>query len=330
MATSLKKFLSFYARFTPSYSGIGYVCRRPFWKSFKPDFTGQTWLVSGGSDGIGKAAVVGAASAGARVFAVARREDKLRAVADEVKRSGKGSGQVVAQTADLSLQSEVIRMVDELQQQGCVFDVVVNNVGIMRHKATATSEGLELSFATSLVNHYLLVNELLNRNMLSSKATVIEVSSGGMYNHSLVTREMNNLSDSFEAKRAYGLNKRGQVVLAGYWKEKYGQDGKQFYAMHPGWCDTAAVQRDMPTFRKTLRSVLRSSEMGADTILWLAGVRPEQKQAQAMWFDRKERDVHIYPRTRQGNDSKEVLVELLESKLLNAGQLAAARTADNS
>jgi dehydrogenase/reductase SDR family protein 12 len=316
VSTSFKKFLTFYARFTPSYSGIGYQARRLFWKSSKPDFTGQTWLVSGGSDGIGRATVTAAANAGATVHAVARGADKLQAVVNSIT----GSGRVIPQVADLSLQQDVLRLLDTLQQQNCIIDVVVNNVGIMRHKPAPTGEGLELSFATSLLNHYLLVRELIKRNMLSDKATVIEVSSGGMYNHSLVLKEMNNLSDSFEAKRAYGLNKRGQVVLTSYWREQYGASGKAFYAMHPGWCDTAAVQRDMPTFRKTLSSVLRNSAMGADTIIWLAAERPSQKSAEAIWFDRAERDVHIYPRTRLGNDSKEALVAFLDAHVLGNGQ----------
>ncbi len=326
MATSFKKFISFYARFTPSYSGIGYAARRLFWKSVNRDYSGQKWLVTGGSDGIGRATVLGAANAGATVYAIARGEEKLQLVADAVE----GSGRVVPRTADLSLQKDVLRLLDALQAEHCVFDVVVNNVGIMRHKASPTKEGLELSFATSLLNHYLLVKELISRNMLSDKATVIEVSSGGMYNHSLVLKEMNNLSDSFEAKRAYGLNKRGQVVMTSYWREQFGHSGMAFYAMHPGWCDTAAVQRDMPTFRKTLKRVLRSSEMGADTILWLASARPDQKNAEAIWFDRAERDVHIYPRTRLNNDSKESLVEFLDAHLLPSGRAHEHPAADQA
>jgi dehydrogenase/reductase SDR family protein 12 len=314
MATSLKKFLSFYARFTPSYSGIGYVARRLSWKPFRPDFSGQTWLVTGGSEGIGGATVTGAARAGATVFAVARGEEKLRAVSNSVS----GGGRVVPLCADLSLQGDVMQLLDQLQHERRVFDVVVNNVGLMRHHASRTSEGVELTFAASLLNHYLLVRELIDRNMLSNDATVIEVSSGGMYNHSLVLKEMDNVSDTYEAKRAYGLNKRGQVVLTGHWREAFGRTGRQFYVMHPGWCDTSAVKRDMPTFRRTLSSVLRSAAMGADTILWLAATRPAQANAEAIWFDRKERDVHIYPRTRLANDSKEALVQFLESKLLKA------------
>lgn len=320
MATSVKKFLSFYARFTPSYSAIGYTARKLLWAPLRPDFSGQRWLVTGGSEGIGGGAVALAANAGAHVYAVARGRDKLDALAASIA----GGGRVVPLPADLSLQRDLIALVDSLQRQNCIFDTVVNNVGLMRHAPQATREGFELTFAASLLNHYLLVRELLNRGMLARNATVIEVSSGGMYNHSLVLDEMNNLSASFEGKRAYGLNKRGQVVLTAYWRQRFGQDGKQFYVMHPGWCDTAAVQRDMPTFRRLLHTVLRDGVQGADTIIWLAATRPRQVQPESIWFDRRERSVHIYPRTRSGNDSQSALVEFLEARVLERPALAPA------
>ena len=54
--TPLKKIIAFYCRFTPSYSAIGYHVRRMFWRRINPDFRGQTWLVTGGSEGIGASA----------------------------------------------------------------------------------------------------------------------------------------------------------------------------------------------------------------------------------------------------------------------------------
>ena len=47
----LKKIISFYLRFTPSYSQIGYYARRLFWRRLRCNFEGQTWLVVGGSEG---------------------------------------------------------------------------------------------------------------------------------------------------------------------------------------------------------------------------------------------------------------------------------------
>ena len=62
----LWKLINFYARFTPNYTKIGYFARRPFWGSSKPlDFSGQLWVVTGASAGLGQAMAHAAADAGA-------------------------------------------------------------------------------------------------------------------------------------------------------------------------------------------------------------------------------------------------------------------------
>ena len=51
----LAKIINFYARFMPTYTKTGYWARRLTWGSDKPlDFTGQTWLVTGASAGLGQ------------------------------------------------------------------------------------------------------------------------------------------------------------------------------------------------------------------------------------------------------------------------------------
>ena len=80
------KIINFYARFTPTYTKIGYYARRLSWGSGpKLDFSGQTWLVTGASLGIGKAIMKAAAGAGANVIGVARGMDRLEAARDELK-----------------------------------------------------------------------------------------------------------------------------------------------------------------------------------------------------------------------------------------------------
>lgn len=43
-----------------------------------------------------------------------------------------------------------------------------------------------------------------------------------------------------------------------------------FSSMHPGWADTPAVRTSMPDFHRRLKDKLRTSEEGADTVVWLA------------------------------------------------------------
>ena len=69
----LAKIITFYARFTPTYTKTGYYARRLGWGSGpKLDFSGQTWLVTGASAGIGQAIALALAEAGADIAAVGR------------------------------------------------------------------------------------------------------------------------------------------------------------------------------------------------------------------------------------------------------------------
>jgi dehydrogenase/reductase SDR family protein 12 len=306
----LKKIIAFYVRFTASYSKIGYYCRRLFWGRLRGDYRGQTWVVVGGSEGIGAATVRAAVAGGAHVVVIARDAQKSHAFLQTLQ----GPGHAVAEVADFSLQAQVWSCVDRLQAQGLQVDVLVNNVGIQKRDQIITAEGLETSFATNILSHYILTRELLARGVLKASATVIEVSSGGMYNHPLVVKDLNITGDGYLGVRAYGLSKRAQVVLTQHWRETLGDSDRRFYVMHPGWVDTAAVGRSMPRFRAMLKSVLRRHHMGADTIVWLADRRPDQKSDESIWFDRKERTAHIFPRTRQTADTTHTLVDFLEAQ----------------
>lgn len=305
----LKKLISFYCRFTPSYSQIGYYARRLFWRRLQGNFTGQTWLVVGGSEGIGGSAARSAVAGGATVINVARNAEKLTAFAHSTADPGK----VVPEVADFSLRQDVWALLDRLQVRGVKIDVLINNVGIQKRDQIITREGLETSFATNILSHYLFTRELLSRGMLSDEAAVIEVSSGGMYNHKLVVKDLNITGDGYLGVRAYGLSKRAQVVMTQYWRQKFAGSKRQFYVVHPGWVDTAAVGRSMPRFRATLKSVLRKDHQGADTIVWLAENRPPQRSDESIWFDRRERAVHIFAHTPNGADTAETLIHSLDS-----------------
>ncbi len=305
----LKKLIGFYVRFTPSYSKIGYHARSLLWRRLKPDFQGRTWLVVGGSEGIGGSAARSAVAAGARLISVARDPAKLAAFAQSTAHPDR----VQAEVADFSLLGSVRDLLDRLQAQGIKIDVLVNNVGIQKRDQIITREGLETSFATNILSHYLFTREALARGLLADDATVIETASGGMYNHPLVVKDLNITGSGYLGVRAYGLSKRAQVVLTQHWRQTFAGSRRRFYVMHPGWVDTAAVGRSMPRFRETLKSVLRNDEQGADTIVYLAARRPDQRSDESIWFDRKERSAHIFPRTRETADTPESLVASLEA-----------------
>lgn len=303
----LKKIITFYVRFTPNYSKIGYYARSLFWRRLRCQFAGQTWLVIGGSEGIGGSAARSAVAGGATVISVGRDAAKLKAFAESTAHPDKVTGEV----ADFSLRNSVYALVERLAARGVKIDVLINNVGIQKRDQIITREGLETSFCTNILSHYLLTRELLTRGMLADDAVVIETSSGGMYNHPLVVKDLNITGPGYLGVRAYGLSKRAQVCLTEYWRTKFADSKRRFYVMHPGWVDTAAVGRSMPRFRAMLKSVLRKDPQGADTIVFLADQRPDQKSPGSIWFDRKERVPHIYAHTPK-QDTLDTLIACLD------------------
>ncbi|MBL4827411.1 MAG: SDR family NAD(P)-dependent oxidoreductase [Spongiibacteraceae bacterium] len=314
MLTQILNLINFYIRFLISFSNIGYRCRRFFWSNQHFDFSAQTWLVTGASGGIGKATVVGALRSGAKVIVVARSDQKLRALKRGLPK--RWADNIELRVADLSLQTQVHLLIEQLAEQSVKINVLVNNVGVLLDELTITTEGVETAFATNVLNHFQLTQALLEKQMLAEDASVVNVTSGGMYHVPLAIESLDIQSDAYNGVSAYAFHKRAQVVLTQYWRKHSAGANRQFYVMHPGWVDTQGVKTSLPRFRKLLKSILRNSEGGADTILWLAGARPGQDQSDAVWFDRKPRKAHYFRSSMQGSSGAEQLVDYLRSRLI--------------
>lgn len=309
MSDALKG-LYFFTRFAYPFSALGYRQRRLFFKDRALDFRDQRWLVTGASGGIGRAIAGDATAHGAGVIAAARSPEKLaRLVAD--------AGESISpRPTDLSLTREVEGLLDELSASsgGAAIDVLVNNVGVLLNEHQLSDEGHELSFATNLLNHYVLTQGLIERGLLAEDAIVINMSSGGMYNVPLKIDHLNVMDPaSYDGVLAYAYQKRAQVVLNQWWREQHADKDWRFYVMHPGWVDTEGVKTSLPGFRALFQHVLRDAPAGADTAIWLASARPQQDDNGAIWFDRREQSAHLGSSTRRDSDSADELVEFLDS-----------------
>jgi NAD(P)-dependent dehydrogenase (short-subunit alcohol dehydrogenase family) len=89
---------------------------------------GKVALITGASQGLGRALALAYAKEGARVVINARNQERIRPVAEEVEASG---AEVLALEADVSRGADVRRLVDAATQSFGRIDVLVNNAGVL-------------------------------------------------------------------------------------------------------------------------------------------------------------------------------------------------------
>ncbi|USA39448.1 SDR family NAD(P)-dependent oxidoreductase [Pelagerythrobacter marinus] len=295
------KALTFYGRFLPSFTRIGYVARGLPLRPPAGSLAGQTWLVTGATGGIGRAVAMRAARHGARVMAAGRDPAKLAMLA-------RASERIEPVQRDLSRVSENLGLAEECGS----IDVLINNVGVLATAYDTTAEGFETSYATSLLGHFALTEALIDAGKLD-RAAIVNVTSGGLYNAPLDTALLNLDRGAYNGFLAYAANKRAQLALADHWAGRMGCA----YAMHPGWVATAGVSDALPWMDRWLGPLLRSPDQGADTAIWLASKRPAPRPDR-VWFDRAARTAHHYAHTKNARSGIDDLLAKLQADVARA------------
>ena len=91
------------------------------------ELKGNTAIVTGGSDGLGRATAKKLAQEGANVIICARREKHLMDAAKSI--SEETSGSVIGIQADVTSKDDCSRLINEtIRHLGCI-DILVNNAG---------------------------------------------------------------------------------------------------------------------------------------------------------------------------------------------------------
>ena len=97
--------------------------------SLRVDLTGQTAIVTGASQGLGKAIAFALAANSCRVACVARNEEKLT---ETVATIGEIGGEAIAIRGDVSNRESVESVVDQVSEAWDRLDIIVNNAGVTR------------------------------------------------------------------------------------------------------------------------------------------------------------------------------------------------------
>ena len=126
---------------------------------------GATALVTGGSDGIGRAIAQALIAEGCTVAINGRREDVLRAAAEEIGAE--------ALQGDVGVESEAVGMVKSFVERHGRLDILVNNAGFGRFAPLVDTElaDIEGVFRTNVFGAFLMAREAANASSRSARRT---------------------------------------------------------------------------------------------------------------------------------------------------------------
>ena len=144
--------------------------------SFSVDLTGQVALVTGASQGLGRAVAVELGRAGARVACVARNVEKL---AETVQLIVDAGGEAEAMSCDVTSTESVEAVMEQTLEKWEKIDILVNNAGITRDALLPrmTDEEFDDVIATNLKGAFLFTRAATQRMLRARYGRVINMSS---------------------------------------------------------------------------------------------------------------------------------------------------------
>lgn len=272
------------------------------------DLDGKVVLITGANSGIGKATARALARRRADVWMLCRDSQRATEAMEELQTENPAAKLHFAQM-DISEQASIRQAVERIDAPH--IDVLVHNAGVLPDERFETADGVELTVATNLVGPFLLTWLLRDRLVAAEQGRIVLVTSGRMYPRKLSVDRLVRPARRFDGVTAYADTKRAMVVLNEQLAARFEGTDVTVHAMHPGWAATPAVKTSLPTFWSVTRSILRTPEEGADTVIWLASADAAAQTSGELWFDRQAVATHAFPWTREGAAERERLWDQL-------------------
>ena len=232
---------------------------------------GKVVLITGGTSGIGKAAATALAGMGATVVITGRNEERGKRALQEIREESGNDG-VELILADLTVQDEVRRLAEELRERHNQLEVLVNNAGLVLSERTETPDGIETQLAINHLAPFLLTNLLLDLLKESAPSRIVTVSSDA---HRWARIDLDDLQSRkrYRGMQVYGKTKLANIMFTYELAERLEGTGVTANCMHPGGVNTNFGNNQggpMNLLFRLFKPFMRSSEQGADTLIYLA------------------------------------------------------------
>lgn len=253
------------------------------------DMSGKTALVTGATNGIGKAAAMRLASMGATVIVAGRSKAKADEVAAAINAAGRGRAETAL--ADLATLAGARALAADVASRFSRLDVLINNAGAFFQQRQVTSDGLEMTFALNHMSYFVVTNALLPLLKQSGPSRIVSVASDAHLAAKLNFDDLQTMQN-YRGFVTYGASKLANIAFTYELARRLKAEGSSVVAnaIHPGFVGTGFAQNNGMFFQLAmgaLRPFIRTPEQGADTAVWLATAPEVAGQSGGYYADRK-------------------------------------------
>ena len=227
-------------------------------------------LVTGATDGIGRATARALAAGGMKVILHGRTKLKVDAALAALQAELPGA-ELEGVSFDVGSQTAVRRGAEQILARVPALHVLINNAGIYADERVITDDGVELTFAVNYLAPFLLTELLAPRLEASATAgpspvpsRVIDVASVAHTRGRIHIDDL-TLAAAWTGYAAYAMSKLACVMHAMTLAEKRRPEALVAYAVHPGVIATKLLRQGFGPVAGA------STEDGARTLVRLAG-----------------------------------------------------------
>lgn len=230
-----------------------------------PRFDGKVALVTGGGTGIGQAAAIRFAAAGAKVVIANRNEKTGQDTVDRIKAAG---GAAIFHQTDVAQEEQVVALIRRAVDEFGRVDVAFNNAGVEGATAVThedTKENYDLIFDVNVRGvFYSMKHEI---------AHMLEHGGGSIVNNGSIAGLI-----GFPTHGLYVASKHAVLGLTKSAALEYAQQGIRVNAVNPGAIETDMVLRFTDSQKEQLEQLASMHPIGrlgradeiATAVVWVA------------------------------------------------------------
>jgi NAD(P)-dependent dehydrogenase (short-subunit alcohol dehydrogenase family) len=240
-------------------------------------------LITGATEGVGKATAIELAKKGFTVVLAARNAVKAETVKAEI--AATSGGEVDILLADLTSLKAVRRLAETFKARYPRLDVLINNAGVFVPDRKLTEDGFEATYQINYLSGFLLTQLLLDSLERSRQGRVINLSSSvyavGKFDEGNLQSEK-----GYSVFGAYSSSKLFVLLSSLELAERLKATAITVNAVHPGVVRTQMMLRAPGAFRVVSWLALPiaiSPQKGAATSVYLA-TSPEVEAVTGRYF----------------------------------------------